>query len=174
MADRRPTLLPLAVGALALAGVIVLFHSILEPVRADGCNTRLMPSTFASALGPAHLAAAVVLAACIWVMSGPRPGAWTRWGLGAAVTYALACATVPGVFAPVGFVAVFAAPMLGPLAVLALLIRVIVTARSRLPADERARAHAQTARSLLWVGLLLGLPASAADAWLSGVSVFCF
>ena len=49
-----------------------------------------------------------------------------------------------------------------------------MTARSGWLADERARAHAQTARWLLWLGLLLGLPASSAYAWLSGVSVFCF
>ena len=107
-------------------------------------------------------------------MSGPEPGAWTRRGLAAALAYALACAVVPGVFAPVGFVAVFAGPMLGPLALFALLIRMIVTARSGWAPEERARAHAQTARWVLWLGLLLGLPASAAQAWLSGVSVFCF
>jgi hypothetical protein len=173
MTARRPTLLPLAVGALALAGVVVLFQSILEPVR-DGCNTSLVPSTFATALAPAHVAAAGVLAACIWAMSGPRPGPWTRWGLAAALTFALVSVAVPGVFAPVGFVAVFAAPTLGSVAVLALLIRALVTARSGGARAERARAHAQTARWLLWLGLLLGLPASVAHAWLSGASAFCF
>jgi hypothetical protein len=173
MAARRPTLLPLAVGALALAGVVVLFQSILEPVR-DGCNTSLVPSTFASALVPVHLAAAVVLAACIWAVSGPSPGPWTRRGLAAVLTYALVGVAVPDVFAPVGFVVVFAAPTLGPLAVLALLIRTVVTARSGGAPAERARAYAQTARGLLWLGLLLGLPASLAYAWLSAVSVFCF
>jgi hypothetical protein len=66
MAARRPTLLPLALGALALAAVAVLFQSILEPVGGDGCNTSLLPSTFATVLAPAHLVAAAVLAACIW------------------------------------------------------------------------------------------------------------
>ena len=169
MAARQPTLLPLAIGALALAGVIVLFQSILEPARYDGCNTSLVPSTFASALVPAHLAAAVVLAACIWVVSGPRPGPWTSSGLAAALTYALASVAVPDLFQLVGFVAVFVAPTLGSLAVLALLVRAVVTA----PA-ERARAHAQTARWLLWLGLLLGLPASLSYAWLSGANAFCF
>jgi hypothetical protein len=173
MAARRPSLLPLAVGALALAGVVVLFQSILVPVR-DGCNTSLVPSTFATALGPAHLAAAGVLAACIWVTSGPRPGPWTRRGLAAALTYALASVAVPAVFWPVGFVAVFAAPTVGALALLALLIRTVVVARSGWAPAERARAHAMTARRLLWGGLLLGLPASVAYAWLSAVSAFCF
>jgi hypothetical protein len=172
MAARQSTLIPLAIGALALAAVVVLFQSILDPVR-DGCNTSLVPSTFASALAPAHVVAAAVLAACIWAMSGPRPGPWTRRGLAAALTYALAC-LVPGVFLPVGFVAVFAAPTIGSLAVLALLIRTLVVARSAWPIEARARAHAETARWLLWGGLLLALPASAAYAWLDGVSVFCF
>ena len=74
MAAQRSTLLPLAAGALALSAVVVVFQSILEPVRDDGCNTSLFPSPFAPALAPAHLAAAVVLAACIWWTSGPRPG----------------------------------------------------------------------------------------------------
>jgi hypothetical protein len=173
MAARRPTLGPLAVGALALAGVVLLFQAILEPVR-DGCNTSLIPSTFATALVPVHLAAAVVLAACIWTASGPRPGPWTRRGLAATLTFALVCVAVPDVFGIVGFVAVFAAPMLGPVALLALLIRAAVTARSGRAPAERARAHAQTARGLLWLGLLLGLPASVSYAWLSGASAFCF
>jgi hypothetical protein len=173
MAARRLTFLPLAIGALAFAAVVVLFQSVLEPVTDDGCNTSLMPSTFASALAPAHVVVAAVLAACIWAMSGPRPGPWTRRGLAAALAYAVAC-LVPGVFAPVGFVAVFAAPTIGSLAVLALLIRTLVIALRGGAGGERTRAHAETARLLLWLGLLLGLPASAAYAWLDGVSVFCF
>jgi len=173
MAARRPTLLPLAVGAVELAAVVVFFQTILEPVR-DGCNTSLIPSTFATALAPAHLAVAMVLAACIWAMSGAGPGPWTRWGLAAALTFALVSAAVPGVFAPVGFVVAFAAPTLGLLAVVALLIRTVVTERSGRSPAERARAHAQTARGLLWLGLLLGLPASFTFAWLSGASAFCF
>ena len=173
MTARQPTLLPLAVGALAFAGVVVLFQSILEPVR-DGCNTSLIPSTFATALVPAHLAAAAVLAACIWVVSGPRPGPWTRRGLAAALAFAVVCVAVPDIFEPVGFVVVFTAPTLGSAAVLALLIRALVTARSEMAPGERARTYAQTARWLLWLGLLLGLPASVTYAWLSGASVFCF
>jgi hypothetical protein len=173
MAARPTPFVPLAVGALALGGVVILFQSILEPVR-DGCNTSLVPSTFATALVPAHLAAAVVLAGCIWAISGPDPGPWTRRGLAAALTYAVASAAVPALFTPVGFVAVFAAPTVGSLAVLALAIRTLVTMRSGWPAAERAREHAKTARWLLWLGLLLGLPASVAYAWLNAVSVFCF
>jgi hypothetical protein len=173
MAARQLTLLPLAIGALTLAGVVVLFQSILEPVR-DGCNTSLIPSTFASALVPAHLAAAAVLAACIWTVSGPRPGPWTRRGLAAVLTFALVCVVAPGVFELVGFVAVFAAPILGSLAVLALAIRALLTAGSSLAHAERAGVYAQTARWLLWLGLVLGLPASVAYAWLSGASAFCF
>jgi hypothetical protein len=174
MAARQPTLLPFAVGALAFAAVVVLFQSILEPAKSDGCNTSLIPSTFATALVPVHVAAAVVLAGCIWMVSGPRPGPWTRRGLAAALTFALVSVVVPGVFAPVGFVVVFAAPLLGLLAVLALSIRTLLTARSSLGPAERAGAHAQTARWALWLGLLLGLPASLSYAWLSGASAFCF
>jgi hypothetical protein len=123
---------------------------------------------------PVHLAAAVVLAGCIWAASGPRPGPWTRRGLAATLTFALVCVVVPDVFGIVGFVAVFAAPTVGSAAVLALLIRAVVTARSGWAPAERARAHAGTARGLLWLGLLLGLPASVSYAWLSGASAFCF
>ena len=173
MAARQPTILPLAIGALALAGVVVLFQSILEPVR-DGCNTSLIPSPFATVIVPAHLAAAVVLAGCIWVISGPLPGPWTRRGLAAALTFAVVSVAVPGVIELVGFVMVFAAPTLGSAAVLALAIRALATERSDRPRAERTRAHAQTARWLLWLALLVGLPASFTYAWLSGASVFCF
>jgi hypothetical protein len=173
MAARRQTLLPLAVGALAFAGVLVLFQSILEPVR-DGCNTSLVPSAFASALVPVHLAAAVVLAGCIWVISGPRPGPWTRRGLAAVLAYALVSVVVPDLFALVGFAMVFVGPTLGSAAVLALAIRALLTARSGQDPAERSRTYAQTARWLLWLGLLVGLPASLSYAWLDGVSVFCF
>ena len=174
MAARRPTLLPVAIGALALAAVVVLFQSILEPVGDDGCNTTLLPSTFATVLAPAHLAAAGVLAACIWWISGPRPGAWTRRGLAAALAYGLASTAVPGLFAPVGFVIVFGGPILGPLVALVLVVRTVLTLRSPAPPEERRREHAETARWLLWAALLLGVPASATYAWLSGVSLFCF
>src|SRR4051812_11766655 len=107
MAARHPTLVPLAVAALVMAAVVVLFQDVLEPVRDDGCNTTLVPSTFATALAPAHLAAAAVLAACIWVASGPRPGPWIRRGLAAALAYGVASTVVPGLFAPVGIVIVF-------------------------------------------------------------------
>jgi hypothetical protein len=174
MAARQPTLLPLAVGALALAAVVVLFQSILEPVADDGCNTALLPSTFATALAPAHLAVAMVLAACIWWMNGPRPGPWIRRGLAAALAYGLASIAVPGLFTPVGIVIVLGGSVLGPLVVLVLLIRTLVTMRAGLPPEERRREHAETAHWLLWAALLLGVPASATYAWLSGVSLFCF
>jgi hypothetical protein len=174
MAAQRSTLLPLAVGALALSAVVVVFQSILEPARDDGCNTSLFPSPFATALAPAHVAAAVVLAACIWWASGPRPGPWIRRGLAAALAYGLASAAVPGLFAPVGLVIVFGGPVLGPLVVLVLVIRTLVTVCARLPREARDREHAETARWLLWAALLLGVPASATYAWLSGVSLFCF
>jgi hypothetical protein len=174
MAARQPTLLPLAVGALALATVVVLFQEILHPLGDDGCNTTLLPSTFATALAPAHLAAAAVLAACIWVASGPRPGPWVRRGLTAALAYGVASAAVPGAFAPVGIVVVFGGPVLGPLVALVLVIRTVVTVCARLPREQRRREHAETARWLLWAALLLGVPASATYAWLSGVSLFCF
>jgi hypothetical protein len=173
MAARPTILLPLAVGALALGGVVVLFQSILEPVR-DGCNTSLVPSTFATALVPAHLAAAVVLAGCIWAVSGPDPDPWTRRGLAAALTYAAACVAVPALFGWVALAAVIAAPLVGPLAVLALAVKTLLTMRAGTPAEERAREHAETARWLLWLGLGLGLPASLSYAWLSAASVFCF
>ena len=64
--------------------------------------------------------------------------------------------------------------MLGPLVALALVIRTVVTVSARLPAEERRREHAETARWLLWAALLLGVPTSATYAWLSGVSLFCF
>ena len=73
MAARQPTLLPVAIGALALAAVVVLFQSILEPAGDHGCNTTLVPSTFATALAPAHLAAAARVSAAA-TGSGPARG----------------------------------------------------------------------------------------------------
>jgi len=81
---------------------------------------------------------------------------------------------VPGLFAPVGIVIVFGGPILGPLVALVLVIKTVVTLCARLPPEQRRREHAETARWLLWAALLLGVPASATYAWLSGVSLFCF
>jgi hypothetical protein len=173
MAARPAILPPLVVGALALGGVVYLFQSVLEPVR-DGCNTSLVPSAFATALVPAHLAAAIVLAGCIWMSSGPSPSPWTRRGLAAALAYGLACAAVPTLFAPVALAAAIAGPILGGLAVFALAAKTFLTVLSRRPDEERAAEHAETARWLLWLGLLLGLPTSFVYAWMSGASLFCF
>ena len=81
MAARPNPYVPLLIGALALGGVVYLFQSVLEPVR-DGCNTSLVPSTFAMALVPAHLAAAFVLAGCIWAIrraATPTRGRAAGW-----------------------------------------------------------------------------------------------
>ena len=55
-----------------------------------------------------------------------------------------------------------------------LVIRTVVTLCAGLPAEQRRREHVEAARWLLWAALLLGVPASATYAWLSGVSLFCF
>src|ERR687885_2119482 len=92
---RRTTVASLTVGLLVAAGLLVTFRVLLHPVQSDGCTTSLLASPFKTALVPAHIAAAAVLSACVWMLSARRrrarlPGRPTLWFLSAAWVYALA------------------------------------------------------------------------------------
>jgi hypothetical protein len=151
-AQRSPAIV-LAVGALALLAVVLLFQLLLEAPPSVSCSTSLGPGAFSTLLVPAHLAAAAVLWGCLF-----RLGA-NRGALAAAAAYALACLVVPGLFVLVAWPAVALAPLIGLVAVAALL---------------RAALDARHARGALWIGLLFALPANLGYAWLSGASPFCF
>jgi hypothetical protein len=161
-AARRSTVTMVAACAAAAAGLWMLFGVALEPVR-SGCNTGLIDSPYATWLVPAHLAAAGLLTAVLWPR-GPRPALVAWWVLAAA------CAAVPGLFGVIGFVAIFAGPLIGVPALLALGIVVAVHA----PRPDRWAKFAPMATALGWGALVLGVPTSLAYAWLDAVSVFCF
>ncbi len=155
------------IGALALLGVVALFQVVLEAAPNGPCTTTLAPGPFKDALVPAHLAAAAILGGCLYELCA------NRRGLAAVAVFVLACFVVP-IFGIVGWVAVILAPMIGLLAVVALLINTVIVVRAvRDPAERRA-ALTGSARVALWLGLVVVLPMNLAYAWLSGVSVFCF
>jgi hypothetical protein len=163
-----PAAIVFAIGALTLLAVVALFQVVLEPPASSRCSTSLAPGTFRSMLVPLHLGAAAILGGCLWELDA------NRRALAAVAAFALLSVVVPGVFGIFGWVVVLAAPSLGLLAVIALLIRTAIVVRSvREPAERRA-ALAGHARMALWLGLVVALPANLAFAWLSGVSVFCF
>jgi hypothetical protein len=168
MPAQRSPAIAFAVGTLALLGVIALFQVVLEAPSSTPCSSSLAPGPFRAALVPAHLAAAAILMACLYQLGA------NRRGLAAASVFALVSLLIPGVFGLVGFAALLVAQMLGLLAIPALLICTVVVMRAvRDPAERRA-ALTSTARTALWLALVVALPANLASAWLSGVSLFCF
>jgi hypothetical protein len=157
-----------AVGTLALLGVYLVFHVVLEAPTSTPCSSSLAPGAFRAALVPAHLAAAAILIGCLYELGA------NRRGLVAVAVFALVSVVVPAGFALVGFAAMLAAQMLIYLAVPALLICTVVALRRLRDPAERRAALVSTARVALWLGLTVALPANLAFAWLSGVSLFCF
>src|SRR3954451_24059930 len=128
-----------AIGAMALLAVVLLFQVALEPAPHRPRSPSLAPSAFQATLVPAHLGAAAILGGCLWKLGADRRG------LAAVAAFALVSIVVPGVFGLVGWVAVLAAPTLGAVAVVALLIRTVLVARSVHDAAERRAAFAASA-----------------------------
>jgi hypothetical protein len=170
MSAQRPgsPAIAFAVGTLALLGVYLVFHVVLEAPSSTPCSSSLAPGPFRTALVPVHLAAAAILIGCLHELGA------SRRGLAAVAVLALVSLVVPAVFALIGVAAVLAMQLLIYLAIPALLICTVVALRwLRDPAERRA-ALVGTARVALWLGLTVALPANLAFAWLSGVSLFCF
>jgi len=157
-----------AISAIALIVVIVLFQDVIDPPPQIGCNTSLVPSTFQMALVPGHLVAAAVLCGCLWALGA------SRVALGAVAAVAFAGVVIPSVFAVLGLVAVVAASTLGTIAIVVLLIRLAITARKVHEPAERRAANALNARVTIWLALLFLLPTNLAIAYLRGASVWCF
>ena len=169
--QRRATVAAWTGTGLVALGLWLAFWVALEPGETGGCRTTLVDSAFKSALVPAHLAAAAVLTACLLALSrGPR----TTFVLGGVWAYIVGCVIAPAFFFPAGLAGLVIAPLLGPLALLALLIRLLLLLRSSEPAEARWRDHVVTARVLVWGALVLGLPASFVYAWFRGAEIFCF
>ena len=160
--------IPVAIGALALAGVIWLFQGVLESPQELSCNTSLPPGTFRSALAPAHLMVAAVLVGCLWSLGA------NRVALAVVGAVALVSAVIAPVFGVIGLVAVVVGPTVGGLAILAVLIRTAIVARSVREPPERRAAFIMCAQYALWIGLVFVLPASVVFAYLRGASIFCF
>ena len=161
MDARRTTLV--AFGTCLGVGLVLwlLFFVALEPQESSGCNTSLLDGFYKDALVPAHLFAALVLSAVLW-----RDDRWTRRGLAAVWLVIAICLAFPDVFGPIALVAVFAAPLLGIPALIALGISAALK-----PQWPRL---APMATVLTWGCLVLGLPASISYAWLEGANPFCF
>lgn len=176
---REVTLGSLAVALGIAAGLVLTFWVVLHPVELTSCNSSLPDSNFKRALIPAHLIAALVASACLWMVSAARrgedmPGAGTLVALGLAWIYIGVSIADPDVFAIAAIVGIFGAPTLGLAIVGVLGVRAIITSKSKQPVESRWADHARSMQVLLWVGLLLGLPANLSYAWLSGASPFCF
>jgi hypothetical protein len=168
-------------GACAVvAGVLlVTFWGLLTPPPGDGCNTSLRPSTFRDALGPIHLAGALVLSACLWALGTVRresttPGPLTLLVLAAVWVYIGVCWKENELFGFAGFVGVFLGPTIGLVGLVVLGVRTVAVERSPKHPEQRWRRHAATAQTLVWGCLLLGLPASMSFAWMRGADPFCF
>ena len=74
MPTQRPSspALVFAIGALALLGVIALFHVVLEAPSSTPCSSSLAPGPFRATLVPAHLAAAAILVGCLSALGANR------------------------------------------------------------------------------------------------------
>jgi hypothetical protein len=176
---RRTTVASLTVGVLVAAGLVVTFWLLLHPVQSDGCTTSLLASPFKTALVPAHLAAAAALSVCVWMLSASRrrrrlPAKPTVWFLSAAWVYELASVIDHELFGPAAMASVIAAPTVGLLGLLMLVLRTVVALRSPQLAPTRWQHHAFATQVLLWGAFLIGLPANLTYAWLSGANFFCF
>jgi hypothetical protein len=158
----------IAISAIALIVVAVLFLDVIDPPTDGTCNTSLLPSTFQMTLVPAHLLAAAVLCGCLWALGA------SGIALGAVGAVAFAGVVVPGVFGVLGLVAVVAASTLGSIAVVALLIRLAITARKVHDPAERRAANALNARVTIWLALLFLLPTNLAIAYMRGADLWCF
>jgi hypothetical protein len=176
MPVRRIALSSLAAVTLVAAAVLMTFWVALRPVDVGGCHTSLAPSAFTSALIPVHVVAAAVLSAFAWALSARRrgrtlPGRPTLYALIAGWAYVLASLAKHGLFGLLAITAMVAAPTIGVLGALALLVRTLIALRAPAPAWSD---HAFSVQVLLWGALLIGLPANLAYAWSGGADIFCF
>src|SRR4051794_15935807 len=155
---RSVTVTWMAVATAVTAGVVLTFWVVLHPVAHDRCVTSLAPSTFSSALIPIHVVAAAVLSAGVWMLGArrrglPLPDRPTLWGLGIGWTYVAATLLDHDLFGLLALASFVAAPTVGILAVLALLVRTLLAQRAGGEDDALWRDHAFSAQVLLWVGL---------------------
>lgn len=117
---------------------------------------------------PAHLAAYLVLVGLI-VWSRP-PGRAARMVLGVTAVIVLVSFAWP---VPVALIAGFAMVLAVPVGGGLLITAGVLAYRARRAPDGRARQD-RIAHALLWLGLLLALPATFAGAYVNGAGFFCF
>ena len=154
----------LIVAGAALVGLWVTYGAVLEGGPEDpggSCTTGLYPGLYGDSLIPAHLAAYLVIVAAI-VWSRP-PGRVERVVLPATGVVVLVSLAWPGPIAILGL----AGLLLSIPAGVAAIVLVALMAYGR--ADRE-----QAARALLWIGLLVALPATFLGAYLNGAGLFCF
>lgn len=176
---REVTIGSLAVALGVAAGLVLTFWVVLHPVALQSCNSSLPDSDFKRALVPAHLIAAFVASACLWLVSAARrgkdmPGAATLIALGLVWTYIGVSLADQDVFAIAALIGIFGAPTLGLVIVCVVAVRAVTTAKSGAAEEARWAEHARSMQILLWTALVLGIPANLSYAWLSGASPFCF
>ena len=138
---------------------------MLEPDKEGSCVTGLYPGTYRDALVPAHLAAYVVLAGLI-AWSQPLEGL-TRTGLGLT---ALVVLVSPFWERPLGAIGVVALVLSVPAGMVAIGLGAMLL-RGKAKGEREAR---DLARTLMWMALLIGLPATFTGAYVNGAGVFCF
>ena len=139
----------------------VAFGLVLEPGEdAGSCTAGLRPGAYGDALVPAHLAAYLLIAGAI-AWSHP-PGLLTRLGLGASALVVLVSFASTGPIMILGIAGIVGALPAGVYTVIALVTL------------ARGRGGEETARSLLWIALLVALPATFLGAYVNGAGLFCF
>lgn len=117
----------------------------------------MAPGTYADALVPSHLAALVALTYLIAV--GDR-GRATRIALAIVVLIAL--------------LALITEPVAVVIGIAALVLSVPAGAAAAIYAFVMRRDPRRLAQGLLWLGLVIGLPAIAAGSYVNATSLFCF
>lgn len=173
---RGATLLATGSAMAVFAILAALFGLALESESRGSCQSGLRPGTYADWLRPAHLVAFVVLAGVVArfegvLAGGPVPRATAR-GLAAAAGFVAAALVWPALMHWPGLIAFAASIPLLFVGGLAAAVRAIAAARRRRVPEwpELARA----ARPLLWLSLLVFLPAHFTAAYLGGADLFCF
>jgi protein-S-isoprenylcysteine O-methyltransferase Ste14 len=148
-----------------LVALWIAFGLVLEPEKEGSCVTGLYPGTYRDALVPAHLAAYLVLVGLI-AWSHP-PSSTTTVGLGLT---ALLVLISPLWFGPLLLLGLVAIVLSFPAGIVAVVFGVMLV-RGKGKGEHQAD---DLARTLIWMALLIALPATFMGAYVNGAGVFCF
>lgn len=167
-------------GGVSVFGILgLVFGLLVSPAEYKGCTDTPMPGLYADLLIPLHLLAQVALSALIaWLAAARaperRPGRRTVVVLAAAGAFTAVSFVWSAPLAAWGMVALLAGgSVVLPAICLVSVIRATLI-RVRVAPEARAGAYARLVQMLLWVALIIALPATFAGAWVNAVGLFCF